>query len=849
MSDAEERMTCMKKNDRESKLRHDLIRNAGARRQRALTNSLKCRLGTLNQRKGKFALLIIMALWAIATSASFAQSSGRASKEPFYGLPLSQRARPLHQKVVSRYGVPFLAGNLPLKAGESASVPVCAVAKRIFLLGMTESAFIGCWADPTNYSVRAFIGDHVGEIVLNYSDGTTQTFPLILGENIWWGQPFYRAPGPFPESARFRKTLASALFLYPPAPVRDGQYVAVIVPRPVPLQSITISSSPAKRGIPAIVGITIQPAGADAIPGARALTPGRISPQFAKFAETKSLRPAGEDEKEEQRRLNDLRLSLYSSDETFFKSHIQSEFPASYDGPKVFFDGNIFAKVLANVFVFNVQDIADKVDPDGMYHTSTKGALLWGYNGGQFGSYATNVGCYYNGSWTRDMGRSLQELTELGYTNDALRCANYCLRMARLWERPPAPKIDGHFYPPHWSRVANAPQNAPPYENDGQGLVNVFLYKLWQRLPDRNDWLRTHWPDIKDAGDWILWQFDHPEISGSTNGVLHTTGECAGGNGYSVYADAVCMKSLRALAEMADSIGETNVAEQWRDRADKMQAAITRQYIIDDPKYGRVWTLAHAGWPTHPTVLGPLIFTADYNGFAPQDDSPVWRPASEAAYQRLIDTYGPFGFYGDAMGYGQGFVTESALLLDRMRDATTMLNWVAKEVYDPRYGSFVVPEGVQIDPTGRFWYRAGDLGNGVQEAEIVKTLRLVIGVDDTHPDRLQFYPRMPYGWTTMSVSKYPVLWGSAGNMQTTLLQYQLKRAGRGMKLQISAGHALGPVAMRLGPFAKAPDASDIVVNGQRQTGATVEHSGDSWWVSFTAPVPPGGRLADEKARK
>ena len=30
--------------------------------------------------------------------------------------------------------------------------------------------------------------------------------------------------------------------------------------------------------------------------------------------------------------------------------------------------------------------------------------------------------------------------------------------------------------------------------------------------------------------------------------------------------------------------------------------------MIDDPKYGRVWTLNYAGWPNKSTVLGPLFF-------------------------------------------------------------------------------------------------------------------------------------------------------------------------------------------------------------------------------------------------
>src|SRR5208282_4681958 len=122
---------------------------------------------------------------------------------------------------------------------------------------------------------------------------------------------------------------------------------------------------------------------------------------------------------------------------------------------------------------------------------------------------------------------------------------------------------------------------------------------------------------------------------------------------------------------------------------------------------------------------------------------------------------------------------ESALLLDRMREATQMLDWTAREIYDPRFGSYIVPEGCEIDATGRFWYRMGDLGNGVQEAEIVKTLRLAIGVDDTQPNRLRFFPRMPYGWSEMAVKKYPVVFGRSGKMKTAFLRYKLERSAEG----------------------------------------------------------------------
>jgi hypothetical protein len=298
------------------------------------------------------------------------------------------------------------------------------------------------------------------------------------------------------------------------------------------------------------------------------------------------------------------------------------------------------------------------------------------------------------------------------------------------------------------------------------------------------------------------------------------------------------MTSLDALAQMADSIGETKSAPLWRDRAEKMRSAIPARYLIADPKYGHVWTLDSAGWPNQSTVLGPLIFLADYKGFAPQDDDPGWRQANEASYQRLIDTYRPFGFYGWAMGYGQGFVTQAALLLDRMKDVTPMLNWTARSVYDSEINSFVVPEGAQVDPTGRFIYRTGDQGNGVQEAEIIKALRIVIGVDDNQLDRPRVFPRMPYGWNQMGVEKYPLRFEHQGSRETALVKYSLMRTAGRINFEISSDKDLGPIAVRLGPFEKQPAISQVQVNGRTPENAIVQFSGDSWWVGFKTTVGP-----------
>lgn len=793
-----------------------------------------------NQRSWKRLAIVSFSAVCLLMSvcSSFAQSANETIPEKYSALSLSGSGEKSSKQVVNRYGIPFIEGTLPLQEAGTASVDLGGNSvRRIFLLGMTYDK-PKPWSHPRDGSMKFFVGDELGSIRLDYTDGSTQTFPLLLGEGMWWGDLFYDNPQPFPTDAHLQQAFAKSLELYPAAPVADGNYVAVIIPKPVPVRSMTFQAPTLKHGVPEFNGVTIESAKSNTIAGAVDFPHSVLSPEFEKFAAAKPLRPRGQDEAAAQSRLDDLKHAFYSSDENY-KGQVPVEMPQGYSGPRVSFEGNIFAGILANAFHYNLQDMLAKIGQDGMYHTSTKGALTWGgYRG--FGTFKTNVGVYYDTSWSRDMGRSLQELAELGYTNEVARTADYSFRMARRWEEDPTLKIKGTVIPRHWSRIINQPSTGDCFENDGHSLTATALYELWLRLPNRDEWLRSHWVDVKAAGDWIVWQFDHPEISGTTTGVLHTTGESAGGGKVSLYADSVSMHMLQALARMADSIGETSSAEQWSKQAEKMRTAIESQYIVTDPKYGRTWTFDHPAWPERATMLAPLFFVADYQGFAPEDDDPAWRPVNEATYRRFIDThqaFGPFGFYGNAMGYGQGFVTQSALLLDRMQDATQMLDWMAKQIYDPRFGSFIVPEGTQIDPTtSRFWFRIADLGNGVQEAEIMKALRMVIGVDDTQPNRLQFYPRMPYDWNKMAVEKYPVLFGASGKMETALLSYKLERTGKGMALKISADRKLGMVAIRLGPFEKQPEVSDIQVNGQSPTGASVQHSGDSWWVKFSTSV-------------
>src|ERR1700722_9724296 len=80
-------------------------------------------------------------------SPSFAQSTNQTS-EMFLMVPLSKNAKKPHQKVLERYGVPFIEGALAINTNSSVQVSIGGAARRIFLLGMAENATIHCWADP-----------------------------------------------------------------------------------------------------------------------------------------------------------------------------------------------------------------------------------------------------------------------------------------------------------------------------------------------------------------------------------------------------------------------------------------------------------------------------------------------------------------------------------------------------------------------------------------------------------------------------------------------------------------------------------------------------------------------------
>src|SRR5215472_12041538 len=91
-------------------------------------------------------VILIVAAIGLATTVtrSFAEEAFQgehAGQGNFFALRLATGAEAAtRQKILDRYGVPFIAGTLAISSNSPARVEVGGRLKRIFLLGMTDSA-------------------------------------------------------------------------------------------------------------------------------------------------------------------------------------------------------------------------------------------------------------------------------------------------------------------------------------------------------------------------------------------------------------------------------------------------------------------------------------------------------------------------------------------------------------------------------------------------------------------------------------------------------------------------------------------------------------------------------------
>ena len=714
--------------------------------------------------------------------------------------------------VSTALGVPLVASDaFPLACGQP--LPCGFAARR--LLVTTRCSLVP-------------LGTELGTLEIRYQDGAVDRVPLACGYTTWPAEPDVAALGELDGpriTPAVRRALARVVRVRPSG--LPGHALLALAPAAKPIRELVLV--PGSQGQVAVTGVTAQ-TGAQAphlvpvaLPGPpaafsawlreRALptgAPGRPAPEdFALL--TRALRPPDQD---------DLRA-------------LPTTPPAGFPGPRLQFAGNVDALLLTNLYYGTVADMAGKIDADGTFHTSSRHApdfgAPWLWHPGRQ--------TYYGHAWSRDLGRVLMELVDLGYRDESERCLDYTDRCLFLPTRRAGPG------PRHWPMVMNLPDSDNP-ESDGHGLQMLFHYRAWLHAGCRPQWVREHWPALQEAAGYLVWCLDHPEQSRSQHGLIYSATEAVGPymeGGFGLYCDVPCLLGLRGYARMAAAAGRPDLARQWGEAASRLEAAISGYYPGWDPQFGPVWDRDRSRatplfWGTGNAALAPLIVGADYLGFDAADRLPPgWRERTEHTYRRqLAECVPPGACFNGGLGYTHCFLTQAALLLDRLEEASTMLHWLALVSYDPRSRPWVAPEVGWVSPDGTQWKRLGDLGNAVQEGEATKCLRLVLGIDDLRPECLQLVPRLPPGWTGARATGYPVVVRTPAGVVTRRLDFAVTRAAAGeIRLLAQADGPLGPVRVRLGPFPPGCPAVSVRLGGRPRPVALCNRGDGRWaWVEL-----------------
>ena len=730
-------------------------------------------------------------------------------------------------------------------------------ARHVYLLGMISGydCGTGSWyrkSDDT--SQEQFIGDSLGDLVVQYNDGARDLIPLIFGFTAFWYGPIvqglkldsiYQA-APFEKDATARKDLDRCLFLNEGYPEPRLAYVLRFKPAAKRIRAMTIRPNTQLLGRPVIEAITVA---ADRAPDV--LEPLPSPPSAGRAWRTLTRRDLAK--ATVSRRIRKLQSHLYT-----FQADTRRRFglslPTGFTGPRLKFTGDGAAEMMTNIFHHSLHVTAKMVADDGTSTVLSHALPNWGSYRHAMGCFKTPVKKDFPKSypvggliWSRDVGRAVIELTRYGFHGKALAAAD-------LWDR--------HITlcrPPHWTRnwgractempmeTLDGSEYVGQPENTGHALLALARYKAWHWTGRETCWLAEHWKATAQAAEWIVWQLEHPTLRDQPQGTIFTTGE-VGMGWQDVYTHSLCLSVLLASAQMADALGKTDQVRRWRRYARSMERARERHLI--ETHHGRqTWRFIRTedryrrltDWRSYCQSLGPVIVAADIDGLDTRSlDADLLRATANTLADRLAEAVPPYYFAG-AMGYGQAFITQAALLLDETGHAEQLLRAIAKYVYHPTVEPWIVPEGTAVHPSGQYWYRVGMFANQVQIAEILKVFAVMLGIDDAHPDVLKVLPRLPATWSGAEVRDYPVTTSSAGRVVQGRVSYKLRRSARGMRLHIQADQPVDRLAVRLGPFATSPAKTHLTVSAKQPPGRSVKpdnkplgsqpiKSGDAYWL-------------------
>ena len=781
------------------------------------------------------------------------------------------------------HGVPFLTREMKwYNCGLGQGIDRCAIrpwrdgytldcgevkVKTAHFLGMIHNMDIGngSWYSPKgDNGYSHFIGDQAGEILVEYADGGSDEIPIIFGYNLWFARQWdmiwhynwgWGRHGGIWDKELFagndadRGTVRNSMDLVDGvrvmgSPSSNTRFIFSVDLGNRAVKSMKVTGVDYLHDYPLISALTLETADiAQALEPLPAISAeaSNITPTTMKYIK----------EKKYTQGVERLKRLLYNYVDDVPKL-TTPEVPEGYFGPDYDFRGKQEALRAATYLYYNGPGNASFIADSGMICASqvfpgylmhyTDGMGVWFMAPVMYGNLTNWFDNYrkkqpgsnpgLGGAWSRGIGENLRECIAFGYDKYITQYVDW---------------LDGCLMkeanPPHWNRWVGCPTCTTYYEvqvgdiiekgvreNDGHGICMWGKYMVYHWLGRDRQWNEDRWEATKAAVDWIQWQLDNDHIRpGVDKDVLYTESECAHGS-YDIYSSYNCLHGLKLSIRMAEQLGKTETVESWKKLYGKLQQGILDNLVDEDPNFGPIWhTFPGCDWQDHAHKLCHIQLATEGDTYTPLQDynngvDAKYLEIDRNSYRFLMKekNYNCLRMYG----YGQGMMTQSALLLDEMEDAEHFVDNLVNHCFLGDFGRWGSPEGIILHPSGEYYLPVnGYMGQDAHIADSTKAIRVMLGVDDNKPDYLRLVPRYPVSWNYAAIKDFPVLTGT----QRQKMSYTYERDDVGQTFSFSIDAPVEKMSVRLGPIPEGKTVSKATVDGEAVEFEKLS-SGDSEWV-------------------
>jgi len=380
-------------------------------------------------------------------------------------------------------------------------------------------------------------------------------------------------------------------------------------------------------------------------------------------------------------------------------------------------------------------------------------------------------------------------------------------------------------------------------ENDGHGICMWGRYMMWHWLGRSKSWNKEHWKATEASVEWIQWQLDTDSIRpGERKDVLFTESECARST-YDIYSSYNCLHGVKLAIRMAQQLGKQEKIESWNKLYERLRRGILNN-LVDESEIGPIWhTYPETDWQDHAHKLVHIQLATEGDTYVPitdyasgDDIDRRFLEISQNTYKHLMKdkNYNCLRMFG----YGQGMMTQAALLLDEMEDAGQFMHMLLRHCYLPRLSGWTCPEGIIVHRDGNYYLPVnGYRGQDSHLADSTKALRLMLGIDDNNPTHLTIVLRYPAQWNRMLIAEYPILNGE----RRQHISYIYERFEDKQIFSFTFEKMIKVLSVRLGPIPKGKNISVAFVN-EKEVMFEVLKSGDSNWVWIRNITGLSGRI-------